>query len=150
MEVNSKNLEVFKKSMNESQNVIVLYHASWCPHCVVFIPTWKKFSSECSKKYNNVNLFSVEQSELENVSWKNKAGKLQKPVTNGFPTIKYYFNGNEVNAFEQERNKENLFTFVESNMVKSKPKAVKKTAVPKVKKETKKVSKIDAKKKEKK
>jgi thioredoxin domain-containing protein 5 len=142
MEVNSKNLEVFKKSMTESPNVIVLYHASWCPHCVVFIPTWKKFSSECSKKYNNVNLFSVEQSELENVSWKNKAGKLQKPITNGYPTIKYYSNGNEVNAFEQERNKENLFTFLENNMVKPKPKpklkVVKKDAVPKVKKDVKK------------
>jgi len=131
MEVNSKNLENFKKTMAESSNTMVLYHASWCPHCVVFIPTWKKFYKECSKKYNNVNLYSVEQSELENISWNNKAGKLQKPVTNGFPTIKFYSNGMEVNSFEQERSKENLFAFVESNMKKAKPKAAKKTPAEK-------------------
>ena len=117
MDVTSSTLETFRQSMTKP-NVIVLYHASWCPHCVVFLPTWKKFSNECQKKYNNVSVYSVEQSMLDNVSWKNTAGKLQKPITSGFPTVKFYSKGNEVSSFADERKTDNLLKFVESNMVK--------------------------------
>ena len=63
-------------------NVIVLYYADWCGHCVRFKPEWAKFKSEIARKHPNLcTVAEVEQSHLSNVP----AAQVQ-----GYPTIKFY------------------------------------------------------------
>jgi thiol-disulfide isomerase/thioredoxin len=63
-------------------NVIVLYYADWCGHCVRFKPEWAKFKSEMARKHPNLcTVAEVEQSHLSNVP----AAQVQ-----GYPTIKFY------------------------------------------------------------
>ena len=130
MEITKENLVVFQKKINEP-NTIVLYYAEWCPHCVVFKPEWKKFNEQCNKKYKDVNVLAVEHSSLDVVQW-NTRGKQMKPVTNGFPTIKFYNNGIEKNSFEQKRDIKSLLDFVKLNL-KTVPKAIKEKKVIKAK-----------------
>jgi thiol-disulfide isomerase/thioredoxin len=63
-------------------NVIVLYYADWCGHCVRFKPEWAKFKSLMARKHPNIcTVAEVEQSHLANVP----AAQVQ-----GYPTIKFY------------------------------------------------------------
>ena len=63
-------------------NVIVLYYADWCGHCVRFKPEWAKFKSEMARKHPNLcTVAEVEQSHLSNVP----AAQVE-----GYPTIKFY------------------------------------------------------------
>ncbi len=123
--------------INGPGNVIVLYYADWCGHCVRFKPEWNQFKKRlmASKEHKGCEVAEVEQSHLSHV-----------PVANvqGFPTIKFYrpvnapatglakvpgFNffaklmgqaqaqqgGNNEIPFEQERNIPNLLKFVRDN-----------------------------------
>lgn len=63
-------------------NVIVLYYADWCGHCVRFKPEWAKFKSQMARKHPNMcTVAEVEQSHLNNVP----SAQVQ-----GYPTIKFY------------------------------------------------------------
>lgn len=63
-------------------NVIVLYYADWCGHCVRFKPEWAKFKSLMARKHPKMcTVAEVEQSHLTNVP----AAQVQ-----GYPTIKFY------------------------------------------------------------
>ncbi len=63
-------------------NVIVLYYADWCGHCVRFKPEWAKFKAEMARKHSNLcTVAEVEQSHLSNVP----AAQVE-----GYPTIKFY------------------------------------------------------------
>ncbi len=122
--------------INGPGNVIVLYYADWCGHCVRFKPEWARFKKIMAAKNQGCEVAEVEQSHISHV-----------PVANvqGFPTIKFYrpvdapatglanvpgFNffaklmgraqaqqqgGNNEVPFEQERNIKNLIQFVKDN-----------------------------------
>ena len=63
-------------------NVIVLYYADWCGHCVHFKPEWAKFKTLMARKHPNMcTVAEVEQSHLSNVP----AAQVE-----GYPTIKFY------------------------------------------------------------
>lgn len=63
-------------------NVIVLYYADWCGHCVRFKPEWAKFKTLMARKHPNMcTVAEVEQSHLSNVP----AAQVE-----GYPTIKFY------------------------------------------------------------
>ena len=37
-------------------NVIVLYYAEWCPHCVQMKPAWDEFKRRSASKHKNLNI----------------------------------------------------------------------------------------------
>ena len=73
-------------SIIKNGNVLVLYYADWCPHCVSFKPIWNKFCQEMKKQQNpNFSIIDIEHTDLqkpENTQLLNEA--------QGFPTIKFY------------------------------------------------------------
>ena len=61
-------------------NVLVLYYADWCGHCVRFEPIWDKLVKQMS---NKCNMAKIESSYLD------KIGDY-KTHAEGFPTIRFY------------------------------------------------------------
>ena len=42
------------KSNEETEYLILLYHASWCPHCTTFLPEWKNLGNKIPIPGSNV------------------------------------------------------------------------------------------------
>ena len=71
---------------------IVLYHATWCPHCVKFMPVWHKLEElinknkiviECVKVITKEASATVEDKFINEMS------------VDGYPTIKIILNKND-------------------------------------------------------
>jgi thiol-disulfide isomerase/thioredoxin len=92
-------------------NVLVLYYANWCPHCVTFKPMWHDFINKvkggaCKK---NITIVSVEHEDLQKPENSALEGEAQ-----GFPTLKFYskpnLGGSQI--YEEERTIDGLINFV--------------------------------------
>jgi thiol-disulfide isomerase/thioredoxin len=92
-------------------NVLVLYYANWCPHCVTFKPMWSDFINKvkggvCKK---TITIVSVEHEDLQKPE--NSALEGQ---AHGFPTLKFYskpnLGGSQI--YEEERTIDGLINFV--------------------------------------
>jgi thiol-disulfide isomerase/thioredoxin len=67
-----------------------LFHASWCGHCINFLPEWRKFAKEISKDAQ-VKVADYEQSSPNF----NQFAKINGNTINGYPTVKITVNGTE-------------------------------------------------------
>lgn len=92
-------------------NVLVLYYANWCPHCVTFKPMWNDFINKvkggaCKK---NVTIVSIEHEDLQKPENSTLEGQVQ-----GFPTLKFYSKPNLEGSqiYEEERTIDGLINFV--------------------------------------
>lgn len=84
-------------------NIIVLYHAHWCPHCVSMKPAWNDFVSQCKKNNLNVNIAEVESEHIPHINTSNDV--------EGFPTIKYYKSETSNTPYEGERSVDAFLKF---------------------------------------
>ncbi|NBP00292.1 MAG: hypothetical protein EBU90_09240 [Proteobacteria bacterium] len=75
-----------------SQNTPGLLYiwASWCPHCISFIPTFNSIESKLGHKFI---MLSIEDSELKKNPELVRALNVQ-----GYPTIKFFDQYNEIQA----------------------------------------------------
>lgn len=105
-------------SLLKQGNVIVLYYANWCPHCINMKPAWNNFKSRCKSddKYKHLNIAEVESEHIDNTNGVNEP--------QGFPTIKFYKKNtsssnvpSETVDFQDERTVENLLDFTMKNSV---------------------------------
>ena len=111
--VDNSNLNDFNRKM-KTGNMIVWYFAPWCGHCKMMEPEWNKFMAfknshpVLSKK---LNCARVSDSILPHLNDKYKS------IT-GFPTIKFYKNGNPHGEFESHlpRTSENFKEFTLNNL----------------------------------
>ena len=111
--VDNSNLNDFNRKM-KTGNMIVWYFAPWCGHCKMMEPEWDKFMAfknshpVLSKK---LNCARVSDSILPHLHDKYRS------IT-GFPTIKFYKNGNPQGEFESHipRTSENFKEFTMSNL----------------------------------
>lgn len=65
--IDTKNMDSLKDKLRQ-KNSVVLVHATWCGHCQVFEPEWKKLVSRFAKKNKQgkeIQFFSIE-SEVYN------------------------------------------------------------------------------------
>jgi thiol-disulfide isomerase/thioredoxin len=86
---------------------IKLFYADWCGYCVRFKPNWKKLEEISSKntfvdknnKKVTLKLESYEESKNKEI--------IEKENIQGFPTIKFYKNGNllDINADSRDTDK---------------------------------------------
>lgn len=70
--------ESFQKIINTGRPVLLLYHAVWCPHCIMFMNEWKKTALSLSKK--KIYTITIEHDILNTLPLKYRN-------IYGFPTI---------------------------------------------------------------
>lgn len=69
---------------------LTLYHASWCGHCVTFIPEWEKlekYISDIGYKHNGVKISLASQDDKD--LKKHGGGKINNVPIEGYPTLKF-------------------------------------------------------------
>ena len=84
----NSNVEEHIKIFNENKNKgnwFVKYYANWCPHCTSMQSQWNQLENHEVLKSKNINIAEIEESHFGQLS--------SKPDVVGFPTIKYYVNG---------------------------------------------------------
>lgn len=98
-------------SLIKKGNVLVLYYAEWCPHCITFKPTWDKFVNQVKtgKCKKSVSIVTIEHKQLQNAENNELAGEAE-----GFPTLKFYKKPNleSPTLYQQERTIDGLIEFV--------------------------------------
>ena len=85
-----------------SKPEIMLFKATWCPHCTNFLPTWEKIQQNLKNKY----LFTTYDSEL------NK-DKIDQWKVTGFPTLMIK-NGENVEEYAGSRDYDVLLKYLSS------------------------------------
>jgi thiol-disulfide isomerase/thioredoxin len=82
----SSTVSSFNKTIKKG-NCLVLFYASWCPHCVNMRPEWNKFLQKIkNNNNNNVNVLEAESAVIP---------KKYLNQVEGYPTIKYYSSPNK-------------------------------------------------------
>jgi thiol-disulfide isomerase/thioredoxin len=98
-------------SLIKKGNVLVLYYADWCPHCITFKPTWDKFVNQVKtgKCKKSVSIVTIEHKQLQSAENSELAGEAE-----GFPTLKFYKKPNlkSPTLYQQERTIDALIEFV--------------------------------------
>ncbi len=109
---------------------LVLYYANWCGHCQAMKPEWQKTVS-LLKNNKNLNIAEVESESLSHMS--------PKVDIVGFPSLKMYKNGKQIDEFEGQRTANVMQTFALKHCKgQSKSKSKSKTSKSKKHKKTKK------------
>jgi protein disulfide-isomerase-like protein len=88
-------------------NWVVLFHATWCGHCVNMKPEWQNVVSKL-KNSRDINVADVVSDQMPNLNF--------DPKVEGFPTIKMFNNGpkNSVD-FNGERVATQIINFAQKN-----------------------------------
>ena len=79
---------------------IVLYHATWCPHCTEMKPEWDKLKHIDIP----VNIVDIESEALDLVD-------ITKDIE-GFPTVSIFSNGVNMESLEGDRSLYNMLNLV--------------------------------------
>lgn len=78
------------ETAEETEYLILLYHASWCPHCTAFLPEWKSLGNNISMNGSPVRVLDMQvddESAAKNLS---KMYKLPSESLEGYPTVLLY------------------------------------------------------------
>ena len=89
------------KKLSNGNNSFILFYADWCGHCKTIKPIWNTNENKYVDKYNFIKINGDLLNDTNKISNKipNKIKELindKKIVINGFPTIIYLNNKNEV------------------------------------------------------
>lgn len=76
--------KTFDKFIKENNNVLVKFYAPWCGHCKKLAPTWDELAEKFVDEDVVIAKYDATANENEGVDVK------------GFPTIRYYKNGNPI------------------------------------------------------
>lgn len=106
------------KDLNNG-NWIVLYHANWCPHCVTFIPVFKKFEEQAKKSKLPIKIAAIEQTHH------NEDSIGYSPDVHGYPTLVNRNNGIDSEPYNGSRDVNSLMSFAKSKCVMKKRKTKK-------------------------
>lgn len=79
----------FDKAIKHFKYVLVLFHASWCGHCMNFLPTFTKASIMLKRTDPKINLAKIEMSENKNTQ--------TKYSIDHYPTLLFFSEGKASN-----------------------------------------------------
>lgn len=101
------------ENRSSPSSTIVLYHASWCGYCKMFLPEWEKFRKYAQNNYNNLTVKDIK------CEGSNEAICSKKGIP-GYPTVILYKNADESGnnpgiTFEDERSFDKLVEFINKN-----------------------------------
>jgi thioredoxin domain-containing protein 5 len=87
--------------------VFIKYFAPWCGHCKNLAPTWKALAEEF-KDDLTVDIATVDCTVYKSIC--------ERIGIKGFPTLKLYENGKELETYKGPRSLDALKGFVEDNL----------------------------------
>lgn len=111
---------------------LVLYYANWCGHCQTMKPEWQK-TVQNLKNNKNLNIAEVESESVSYIQ--------PKVEIVGFPSLKMYNNGKQIDEFEGQRTADIMQSFALKNCKGKSKQGSKSKKHKKTKKRTKKSSK---------
>jgi len=94
--------------MSNNSVSVTLFHATWCGHCVKFMPEWERMK-KTQNIAKNIDFAAHESSEMNTLDVKKKTINGNK--IGGYPTIKISLNGSEF-EYEGERKTKNILSFI--------------------------------------
>lgn len=83
---------------------IILYHANWCPHCINFLPTWKKLKSELKQIGSGIQCEDYEQTANEQLC--------DERGIKGYPTIHLEKEGGKIEEYEGSRELKDIIDYL--------------------------------------
>jgi len=84
--------------------VFVKFYAPWCGHCQRLAPTWDKIAKKYSEN-KNIDIAKVDCTEHKDVCTKNGV--------KGYPTLKLFHKGEEIEAYKKGRTFSDLDQFLQ-------------------------------------
>ena len=91
--------KTFKETVKSNDNVFVKFYAPWCGHCKKMAPVWDELAKKLQDENVVIAKYDATANENEGVNVK------------GFPTLKYYKNGNAID-YSGGRDLDSLLKFV--------------------------------------
>lgn len=88
---------------SDNDNELILYHATWCGHCVKFVPTWDSMNA----KYGN----QIKMTKINCVENKEMCTNIQS-----FPTIKLH-KGDKIISYNGDRTPNDIISFLNNNNI---------------------------------
>jgi len=99
--------DTFEEFMSENPSVLVMFYAPWCGHCKAMKPAFAEAAAELAEKNPLAKLAAVDATKERNIG--------NKYVDTGYPTIKYFKNGQDYMKFEQQRTTQAIVDFMSSD-----------------------------------
>lgn len=107
MNANLSNINSLKKNL-----VLILFHATWCGHCIAMKPSWDELKKNHPR---GVQLADVESEEVNSYQYSRNEEKIQ-----GFPTLRLYYKDKLIKEYDGERNFESIYRFLNDFLKKNK------------------------------
>jgi len=95
----------FKDYLQTNEIAILEFYAPWCGHCKSFAPIYEEIGVHVVEEYLPYGIAKVDGTEN---------GALMKAFgVESYPTMVYFENGKKITAYDGERTKEGVLTFLE-------------------------------------
>jgi thiol-disulfide isomerase/thioredoxin len=106
--VNQSGQPFIRSSYTKGKPGLLFIHASWCPHCTRFIPTYKSLCNKLNSGRLKFPCLAIESEQL-----KNNIGLAKTLQIRGFPTLKFFDqNGKILGNYEGNRDENSLLNAV--------------------------------------
>ena len=109
--MSNSNLENIN-NLKKNNVILILFHATWCGHCLNFKSTWENLKNNHPK---GLQLGEVEHNEMNEY----KYSKNEKQIE-GYPTLRLYHKDKLLKEYDGERNFEDIYKYLEDFIKKNK------------------------------
>ena len=109
--MSNSNLENIN-NLKKNSIVLILFHATWCGHCIQFKSTWEELKNNHPR---GIKLGEVEHSEVNEY----KYSKNEKQIE-GYPTLRLYYKDKLLKEYDGERNFEAIYKYLKTFLKKNK------------------------------
>ena len=109
--MSNSNLENIN-NLKKNNIILILFHATWCGHCLNFKPIWENLKNNHPK---GIQFGEVEHNEMNEY----KYSKNEKQIE-GYPTLRLYYKDKLLKEYDGERNFEDIYKYLEEFIKKNK------------------------------
>lgn len=101
------NSETYEAAVTSNKMYFIKFFAPWCGHCKRLAPTWAALA-EIYKGHVDIEIATVDCTVYKDVCTKNEV--------KGYPTLKLFFRGKEIETYKGPRSEDNLKKFMDGHV----------------------------------
>jgi len=109
--MSNSNLENIN-NLKKNNIILILFHATWCGHCLNFKPIWENLKNNHPK---GIQLGDVEHAEVNEYKYSQNEKQIE-----GYPTLRLYHKDKLLKEYDGERNFEDIYKYLEDFIKKNK------------------------------